>query len=154
MRLLFILLTSSCLSACALTPREKTLSLMATGVALGAVYGASRAEMKRENAFIFGGSLGVLAAGMGLLLFNDDDRVARLENERDYLKQELEKKAKGTLIKELPATFSAKIPKQYLPLVRPGSWKILEIDQWVEDGENRLIHQDKIMELTPPTLSP
>lgn len=127
---------------------------MATGVALGAVYGASRAEMKRENAFIFGGSLGALAAGLGLLMFNDDDRVAQLENERDYLKQELEKKAKGTLIKELPATFSAKIPKQYLPLVRPGSWKILEIDQWVEDGENRLVHQDKVMELVPPSLTP
>lgn len=154
MRLLFILLTSSCLSACALTPREKTLSLMATGVALGAVYGATRAEMKRENAFIFGGSLGLLAAGFGLTVFNDDERVANLEKASELLKMELEKKSKGTLIKELPATFSAKIPKQYLPLVRPGSWKVLEIDQWVEDGENRLIHQDKVMELVPPTLSP
>lgn len=154
MRLLFILLTSSCLSACALTPREKTLSLMATGVALGAVYGASRAEMKRENAFIFGGSLGVLAAGFGLTVFNEDREIQDLKAQNGILRVELERKSKGKILAEQPATFSAKIPKQYLPLVRPGSWKILEIDQWVEDGENRLIHQDKIMELVPPSLAP
>ncbi|MDZ4083313.1 MAG: hypothetical protein U1E10_10275 [Bdellovibrionales bacterium] len=110
--------------------------------------------MKRENAFIFGGSLGALAAGLGLFLFNDDGEALKVKLERDILKLELEKKSKGTLIKELPATFSAKIPKQYLPLVRPGSWKVLEVDQWVEDGENRLVHQDKIMELVPPSLAP
>lgn len=142
------------LTACAGTPREKTLSLMLSGVAAGAAYGATRQEMRKENAFIFGGSLGLLAAGLGLYLFNDDERLSQMEKERDYLKTELEKKSKGTLIKELPATFSAKIPKQYLPLVRPGSWKVMEVDEWVEDGENRLIHQDKVMELTPPTLSP
>lgn len=154
MKLFLISVALLSLTACAGTPREKTLSLMLSGVATGAAYGASRAEMKRENAFIFGGSLGLLAAGFGLTVFNDDERVANLEKASELLKMELEKKSKGTLIKELPATFSAKIPKQYLPLVRPGSWKVLEIDQWVEDGENRLIHQDKVMELVPPTLSP
>jgi len=142
------------LTACAGTPREKTLSLMLSGVAAGAAYGASRPEMKRENAFIFGGSLGVLGAATGLFLFNDDGEALKVKLERDLLKLEMEKKSKGTLIKELPATFSAKIPKQYLPLVRPGSWRVMEVDQWVEDGENRLIHQDKVMELTPPALSP
>lgn len=127
---------------------------MLSGVATGAAYGATRPEMKRENAFIFGGSLGLLAAGLGLYQFNDDERVSKIEKERDSLKMEIEKKSKGTLIKELPATFSAKIPKQYLPLVRPGSWRVMEVDEWREDGENRLIHQDKVMELTPPTLSP
>jgi hypothetical protein len=142
------------LSACTGTPREKTLSHMLSGVAAGAAYGATRPEMKRENAFIFGGSLGLLGAATGLFLFNDDEEVAKIKLERDILKLDLEKKSKGTLIKELPATFSAKIPKQYLPLVRPGSWRVMEVDEWVEDGENRLIHQDKIMELVPPTLSP
>jgi hypothetical protein len=151
-QLAFISLLS--LTACTGTPREKTLSLMLSGVAAGAAYGATRPEMKRENAFIFGGSLGVLGAATGFFLFNDDEEVLKVKAERDLLKLEIEKKSKGTLIKELPATFSAKIPKQYLPLVRPGSWRVMEIDQWVEDGENRLIHQDKIMELVPPTLSP
>ncbi len=149
-----ILISMLSLTACAGTPREKTLSLMLSGMAAGAAYGATRPEMKRENAFIFGGSLGVLTAGLGLFQFNDDEEVAKVKLERDILKLELEKKSKGTLIKELPGTFSAKIPKQYLPLVRPGAFRVMEVDEWVEDGENRLIHQDKIMELTPPTLSP
>lgn len=154
LRKLFVAFSLLSLTACSGTPREKTLSLMLSGVAMGAAYGASRPEMKRENAFIFGGSLGLVGAATGLYLFGDDVRLTQMEKERDYIKMELEKKSKGTLIKELPATFSAKIPKQYLPLVRPGSWRVMEIDEWVEDGENRLIHQDKIMELVPPSLVP
>ena len=39
-------------------------------------------------------------------------------------------------------------------MINPGEWKIYALDQWIEAGENQLIHQDKIMELIPPSLVP
>ena len=39
-------------------------------------------------------------------------------------------------------------------MINPGEWKIYALDQWIEDSENKLIHQDKMMELIPPSLIP
>lgn len=153
MRLLLILLVC-CLTGCASTNRGKTLQAMAAAGLAGALYGASRPEAKNQNAALFAG-VGAAGAGVfGLHQWDSEQESERLRREAQNAVEEIERLRAPKRLAESPATFGAKIPEKYRSLIQPGAWRVSEIDQWVEDGENRLIHQDLIMELVPPTLNP
>lgn len=153
MRLLFIL--SICiLSGCASTNRGKTLQAMAVAGLAGALYGASRPEAKNQNAALYAGVAASSAGVFGLYQWDSEQDSERLRREAQNAMEEIERLRAPKRLFESPATFGAKIPEKYRSLIQPGAWRVSEIDQWVEDGENRLIHQDLIMELVPPTLNP
>ena len=142
------------LTGCASTNRIKTLQSMAVAGALGAAYGLSRPAYTEQNAALFGGLAAAVTGAVGLLIWDSDSEAMRLRTETQALSEELDRIRAPRRILESPATFGAKIPAKYRSLVQPGSWRVSEIDQWIEDGENRLIHQGLIMELIPPSLNP
>ncbi len=148
------LLIVSILSGCASTNRQKALQAMAIAGAAGIAYGLSKNSRREENAALYGGVGAATAGAVGLWVWNSDQELERFKNDARALSTELDRVRTPNRILESPATFGAKIPEKYRSLVQPGSWRVSEIDQWVEDGENRIIHQDLIMDLIPPTLNP
>lgn len=141
-------------TACATTNRQKTIQAMAIAGATGIAYGLSRQTQPQQNAALYG-SLATAAAGFaGLYVWNSDSEAERLREQANILTEDLDRLRSPKRIFESPATFGAKIPAKYKSLIQPGSWRVSEIDQWVEDGDNRLIHQGLVMELVPPSLNP
>lgn len=142
------------LSSCATTLKGKALEHMALGASMGGVYGVTRNHYQNQNALLFGALGGVIGALVGLYRNDPDQKVFELQTANNQLKADLDRFQHPQVLLESPATFNAKIPAKYRKLINPGQWKISEIDQWIEESENRLIHQDLVMELIPPSLNP
>lgn len=139
---------------CATTSREKILQNMAIAAVSGYVAGQQKGDHKSSYSVMYAG-LGASAAAVGsLYYYNIDDENKKLRDETKKLKDELDQVLSPKLERHTPGTMAGKIPDKYRNLISPGEWRVYAIDQWVEDGENRIIHQDKIMELIPPTLKP
>ena len=80
--------------------------------------------------------------------------MERKDKENQKLKTEMERIYHPSLKFETTGMMNSKIPEKYKSMINPGEWKIYALDQWIEAGENQLIHQDKMMELIPPSLVP
>ena len=145
---------SALTGACATSQKGKIVEWSVVGAAIGSTYGVSRPEYQDKNAIMFGAVGAAVGALAGLYYHDPDKHSENLVNENKKLKVELDSLRNPKVLIETPATFNTKIPEKYKKLINPGEWKISEIDQWIEDSENRLIHQDKIMELVPPSLNP
>lgn len=144
--------TALTLSSCASTPKNKLVTNVLIGVAAGYAIGS----MNKNNSVAFGllyGGMGGTAAALGTAYLTDFDRDnKRLASENEKLRKDLEAITAPKTVYQSPAMFNSKVPDKYKQLIQPGEWRISEIDQWVEESENRIIHQDKIMELIPPSL--
>ncbi len=151
---LFVLSVTSILCSCATSQKGKIVEWTFLGAAIGGAYGTTRLQEADKNALMYGALGAALGAMAGLYYFDPDKFSEKLANENQNLKKELDLIQSPKVLFETPATFNTKIPEKYKKLINPGEWKISEINQWVEESENRLIHQDKIMELVPPTLNP
>lgn len=141
-------------ASCATTPREKIMQNIIVGVVTGFAVGSQRKDNSKAFGLLYGGMAGATAGLATAYLSNDDSENERLFAENKKLKTDLEKVYSPSLVYEGNGMMNAKVPEKYKAMIQPGEWKIYAYDQWVEDGENRLIHQDKIMELTPPSLVP
>lgn len=148
------LISISLISSCASTPREAIMRNIIVGAATGYVIGSQRKDNSKAYGFLYAGLAGSTAGLATAYLASDDSESGRLRADNKKLKSELDKIYSPTLVHAENGMMSAKVPEKYKAMINPGEWKIYAYDQWVEDGENRLIHQDKIMELIPPSLSP
>lgn len=127
---------------------------MAIGAAAGVLIAQSKEQNKTGYSLMYGG-LGASAGALYSLYKNDPDlEVEKYKNQTASLRRQLDEITNPVLEKQLPGTLSGKVPEKYKNLIEPGEWRIYSINQWIEDGENRLIHQDKVMELIPPSLKP
>lgn len=150
----FVLVVSlALLCGCAgKTLKEKTWRNMIAAGAVGAVIGSQQPAFKSTQAALFAATAASLAAAVSLHVYEAADVDLKSENER--LRQELDQAFDPKREAEAPGTMNAKVPAKYQNLIDPGQWRVFQIDEWVEDGENRMIHQDKVMELIPPSLRP
>ena len=139
---------------CAFTTKDRVFQNMAFAGATGALYGFSRPDHQNTYATMYGGLATAVAAAITLYYINPDEKSEKYALENKRLKLALDQFQNPKVLFETPGTFNSKIPEKYRKLIQPGEWRISEIDQWSEEGENRIIHQDKIMELVPPTLIP
>lgn len=140
------------LSGCATSMATKTLRNMAIAGAAGAIIGSQQPAYKSTQAALLAG-IGASVVGAGtLLMLDQESRDLTKENER--LRAELDAAFEPKAEAATPGTMNAKVPAKYQNLISPGEWRVYQIDEWVEDGENRMIHQDKVMELIPPSLRP
>ncbi len=158
-----ILVTLTFSSACATTNRGRTLSLMG-GVGLaGAAAGytlSPPSERPEMHAAFFGALSAALAGLVGLFLFDEQKRSDELERQAGVMRKELDSlREEGSskepqLLYETTAPFGKDIPDEYHSLVRPGRWSVYRLNQWVSQGEGTMIHQDRMIRLVPPQLSP
>lgn len=157
-----VLVIAAMLMGCA-TNRTKTLLLMGGvgAVAAGAAYMASPADERPEMHALYGGAIGAAAAGVaGFFLFDEQKRSEELERQASVMRKELDAfRDEGgghepRLLYETTAPFGKDIPGEYQSLVRPGRWSVYKLNQWVSQGEGTLIHQDRMVKLVPPQLTP
>lgn len=153
MNRIFLFQSLLILSACT-TTREKILRDMAVASAVGVVLGQQQEFYKDANSLMYAGVLTSAAAVAGLYLYDPDNQIKSAKAETEELRKKLDQDLQPMLESQAPGTLNGKIPKNYRAMIQPGAWKVYALDQWVEDGENRIIHQDKVMELIPPTLIP
>lgn len=147
--ILFAVLLSS---GCATSIKGQTTEWALIGAGAGAAYGYSRNEYKDKNAMMFAAIGAATGALISLYKQDPDQKISKLSDENAKLKKDIEAFSNPKTEFQTPAMFNSKIPDKYKRLIQPGEWRISEIDQWIEDSENRIIHQDKIMELIPPSL--
>ncbi|RYZ93195.1 MAG: hypothetical protein EOP06_01865 [Proteobacteria bacterium] len=151
----FFFITSALMtSGCATTKTERIIRDMVIAGAVGVAIAQQRDSNRIAYSTMYGSMGAAGAAAIGLYVHNPEGESKRLERENTYLKAKLNQEVVPRLEQTTPATFAGRIPDKYSRLVNPGQWRIYSIDQWAEDGENRIIHQDKIMELIPPSLIP
>lgn len=142
------------ITGCAHTPKEKVFQNMLIAGAAGIALGQQKSEYKTTYSTMYGGTAAALAGAITLYLNDPDKEANKLREELQLLKKQMDLMAEPKLKAQSPAMFGAKVPDKYKAMISPGEWRIYETDLWLEDGENRMVHQDKIMELIPPTLRP
>ncbi|WP_413578586.1 hypothetical protein ACLVWU_08615 [Bdellovibrio sp. HCB290] len=147
--LLLVVLSSI---GCAHTTTQKVYRNMAVAGTAGITYGATQDSNKTAMALLNGALAASIAAVVTLAIENPDKEELRLRNEVEMLKSKLDEVSSPKVTYQGDAMFHSRIPSKYKELIKPGEWKIYKIDEWVSDGDNRLIHQDQIVELIPPTL--
>ncbi|MBS1972657.1 MAG: hypothetical protein JSU04_20280 [Bdellovibrionales bacterium] len=141
-------------TGCAHTTKERVFQNMLIAGATGVVLGQQKEDYKTTYSTMYGGMAAAVAGAITLYLNDPDKEAEKLREEIRVMKTQLDQIGEPRLATQTPATFGAKVPNKYKSMINPGEWRVYEINQWIEDGDNRLIHQDKIMELTPPSLIP
>lgn len=151
------------LCSCASTNRSKTLITMSlVGLAAGAV-GALTAPQNEQAALhgAFWGTVGAAASGAaGMYIFDEQSKSEDLEKENLVLKKTLDALrgdsvgAEQKLLYQTSAPIGKEVPTEYRNLVKPGRWSVYQLNSWVEQGENTIVHQDRMMRLDPPALAP
>lgn len=153
MKKTFVILALIC-AGCAGTQKRQILQSMAIGGTAGAVYGLSKTENRDAYALMWAG-IGAAAGAVASIYLNDPDHeIEKMRAETARLKDEMDRMSSPKIEAQTSAFFGSKVPEKYRALINPGEWRVSKIDQWIEDDENRLIHQDLVMELVPPTLNP
>jgi hypothetical protein len=160
---IFILVLGSIfLASCASSNRSKTMGLTLAAGSLGAIYGASQADYKPQNAMMFGAVAAAIAATAGQFIFDEEKRAEEFRLKSLELQTRLDGSSQSDLsdqtskiLSQGQSVFSeASLPEEYQHLVRPGGWKIFEINRWVKKGTNRLVLESKLIEFTPPQIQP
>lgn len=141
--------------------------LMGAMAAAGAAGGYALApnNEKPEMHAAFGASVGAATGALiGLFAFDEERRSAEFERQAIALKKELdairdESVASGgatepKLLYETSAPVGREIPSEYQGLVSPGRWSVYKLNQWVTQGDGVIIHQDRMVKLIPPQLTP
>jgi len=134
--------------------KEQMMIGIGSGFAVGAIVGSQKDHSKEAHALMWGSFLGMLSGAYSIYSSNPDEEIRSLNAK---LKLELEERAlmlTPKLVHASPHIMSDSFPKKYQSLVTPGEWRLFETDEWEEDGENRLRHIDKILEMNPPSLQP
>lgn len=139
---------------CAHTTKEKVFQNMLIAGATGVVIGQQKEDYKTTYSTMYGGMAAAIAAAVTLYINDPDKESDKLREEIRSMKVQMDQIGEPRLASQTPATFGAKVPSKYRSMINPGEWRVYEINQWIDDGDNRLIHQDKIMELIPPSLKP
>lgn len=160
----FVLVLLLTLTSCStMSNRSKILTSIAVSGGAGAIAGAISAphdEKKIGHAALWGGLSATVISILGLYLFNEQAVSEECSRENDHLKKQIHMlhddsvESGETLLFQSSKAFGRELPNEYRNLVKPGEWSIYKIDQWINQGENTLIHQDKLIKISPPHLNP
>lgn len=157
--LVTLLILVNCIGCSTLSHKNKTLAYMAGAFAGGAVIGASTAhedDNKNMHGVLWGSAA---AAVVGAVMAYTYDENSELKA-REFKIREMEarlsdfKKNSVTVSGDGKSDFmEARLPKDYRHLVKPGKWKLYKIDEWKKTPEGELVHQDKLLEISPATVT-
>jgi hypothetical protein len=133
------------------------LGFGAVGASIGA-FTAPKDEARSGHALLWGGLSAAAGFAAGSFLFDEQKRSDELDRQVGVLKKSLSALSgegdEPKPILESSSVFSKDLPAEYKGLIRPGRWSIYQINQWVVNGENTLVHQDKMIRLLQPELFP
>lgn len=154
MRKVFLIFGAAAVFSCSQSPK-KNQRMQWTGGAFvtGAILGAATApkdEKPEVHAMYWGSMLGLATAIAAQYYIHDEDNYHKLKDENEQLKNELDliQNAKQSLIDQGQGQFKNPTDDPNRKGQR-AQWKVYEINKWIKDGPNRLIHQDKLVEIVP-----
>lgn len=144
------------LCSCATTYRGKIVQNALIGAAVGVLVGQSKETHKGPNSIMYG-SLGASIGGLGTVYYLDPDKeVDSLKSVNAELAKALAESSgsKPPMLDYKGPALSApnKLPEKYKSLINPGEWAVYTIDEWEQIDESKMIHKDKMIQITPPTL--
>lgn len=148
-------------ASCASTIKGKVFQNSLIAGAAGASYGNSLENNKTTHAAMYGGIAAAVAALATVYYLDPDQEVEKARKTTTKLRDELDefengysssRSSSGSHFNGPAVSSFDKLPEEYRKMINPGQWSVSEIDQWVDGGEGRLIHQDKLLELKPATL--
>lgn len=150
--LLLLLLTCLQLGCASSEYQKKIYKNMALSGLVGVVVGQTHDEYRKTHSSIYG----AVGAALGALLtvyFEDPEKeTKRLKEEVELLRQANGLDSPPRKVAQKAFNFGEEVSQEYQKLITPGEWRIYQVDRWKEEGENRLVHEDKVMELVPPAL--
>lgn len=154
-KIFFLSCVFVCLNGCAITSvKNKLYRDMVIGAAIGAIAAQQKNDNKPAYTTMYSGIGAAIGAVVSVNLNDPDSENLKLKNQIAKFEADLDASLRPKLEFTSSGMMNSKIPDKYKTMINPGEWRVYRLDQWVEDGENRIIHQDKIMELTPPSLKP
>jgi len=126
-----------------------TGTAVAAGVGLG-IANAPAGERKELHAVFWGSLLGLGAALISQEVFSDQKEIDRLaaENEKQRLQLDIIQNANTVLLREGKGYFKSQSGEELFSSGK-AKWRLYQIDKWVKNGPNQLIHQDKMVEILP-----
>ncbi|OFZ53260.1 MAG: hypothetical protein A2428_11810 [Bdellovibrionales bacterium RIFOXYC1_FULL_54_43] len=152
------------LSGCAsMSNRSKTLVAMGVaGIAAGTLgaMSAPAGEQPIAHAALWGGGAAAIVGVTGLFIFDEQARSREYERQLNVAKQEIDAIRWGAganeekLIFESSGTQDKAIPDELKKLLSPGWVRVYQTSMWVKQGDDSLVHQDKIVRIKKPQLIP
>jgi hypothetical protein len=148
------------LSGCAtMSSRTKTiLSMIGVGVVAGTVdanIGENRGSFNSHSMAVGLGAAAITGVG-AMYYFKEEERRIEAERQLEVAKKEISslrgEDSGAEAGQELNREFGLRrdLPPEYRGLVQPGSWTLYRTNTWVAQGENTLVHQDRILRIDPP----
>jgi hypothetical protein len=160
----FVLTLMILVSGCAtFSNRNNTLiSMVGAGLVAGivAAQSAPERESKILHGVLWGGGAAAFTGAVGLFYFDEEKRSTEAERKLGMAQKELDafrgESDVATTQSELErsSALERELPSEYRALVKPGKWSVYKINQWVVQGENALVHQDRLLRLEPPQFQP
>lgn len=146
------LVFSLMLSGCA-TNRENRWAMTGGAVAAGLAIGSASApgeERKELHAVYWGAILGLGASLLSQEIFSDAKEIERLksENQKKDLQLDLIQNGKTVLSREGKGYFKSPSGEEFFTGEK-AKWRLYQIDKWIKNGPNQLIHQDRMVEIIP-----
>jgi len=145
----------SLIAGCASKSHQQQMLVSTSGgFVVGALLGAQKDHSKEAHALMWGSFLGMLSGAYAIYSSNPDEEIRSLNAKLKFEVDERERMLAPKLVHSSSHMMGDNFPKKYQSLITPGEWRLFETDEWEEDGENRLRHIDKILEMNPPSLVP
>lgn len=150
MRTALLVFAISTILSCATTNQSKRLELASAGFLSGLAIGAANTpqdEKKELHSMYWGSIFGLTAAVIGNFIYDDNKDLSYLKQENAKLKSDLELFQNGN--KVLLEQGQGQFKNQPQLIGKKANWKVYQIDKWNKEGDNKLLHQDKMIEITP-----
>lgn len=161
-----VFLIAAIFSGCA-SMSNRTKTLVAMGVAgIAAGTAGAMAAPADENAlahgFLWGGGASALTGAIGMFIFDEQARSREYERELKVAKDELESIRWGAGMNEERLIYESSaggdsekgIPDEVKKLLSPGWIRVYQTSAWVKQGDDSLVHQDKVIRIKKPQLIP
>ena len=150
--ILTLVLLAFVTSGCA-TNRENRWAMTGGAVAAGVALGSATApgeERKELHAVYWGAILGLGASLIAQEIFSDSKEIERLkaENQKKDLQLDVIQNSKTVLLREGKGYFKSPSGEEFFSGEK-AKWRLYQIDKWVKQGPNQLIHQDRMVEIVP-----
>jgi len=157
---IFIALTIILSSCASNTFKEKTYRNMLIASAIGTIAAQSEKSNKLGYAVAYAGTAAAVAAIASIEYYDPDKELER----RTGMSREMANSIENSLTQRNSAAdyFNNKsqsapslknygsLPSKYKNLVKPGEWKISQIDEWEQIDDMTFVHKTELFELIPP----
>ena len=98
------------------------------------------------------GGIGAAAVGAVMVATHDESKeIEKKQKQIEELKIRLSvQDSKKTKNKGKSDFLESSLPGEVRHLIKPGSWKLFEIDEWKESETGEFVHSDRVLEFSAP----